>query len=100
MLHIVAIASTQNKLCCRIDALHPTPRVYLFAMSAALDLDKCFALVSFSACGQQKVQVRMREAKTPQRNVAGLELHPGGLVENEVSVIVIAMQGINRVSER
>ncbi len=69
----MAIASTQNKLCCRIDALHPTPHVYLFAMSAALDLDKCFALVSFSACGQQKVQVRMREAKTPQHKVAGLE---------------------------
>ena len=42
-------------------------------MSAALDLDKCFALVSFSACGQQKVQVRMREAKTPQHQVAVLE---------------------------
>lgn len=42
-------------------------------MSAALDLDKCFALVSFSACGQQKVQVRMMEAKTPQHKVAGLE---------------------------
>ena len=27
-------------------------------------------------------------------------VHPGGLVENEVSVIAIAMQGINRVSER
>ena len=37
---------------------------------------------------------------TPQRKVAGLELHPGGLVENEVNVIAIAMQGINRVSER
>lgn len=37
---------------------------------------------------------------TPQRKVAGLELHPGGLVGNEVSVIAIAMQGINRVSER
>ena len=44
-----AVYAKQMVLSHRCVAL--TLRVYLFAMSAALDLDKCFALVSLSACG-------------------------------------------------
>ena len=35
-----------------------TLRVYLFAMSAALDVRKCFALASLFACGQSGYRVR------------------------------------------
>lgn len=47
------------------------------------------------------VRYSKERKETPQHKVAGVRVvHPGGLVENEVNVIAIAMQGINRVSER
>ena len=39
-----------------------TLRVYLFAMSAALDVRKCLALASLFACGQSGVQSSARTA--------------------------------------
>ena len=46
-------ASTQNKLCLSHNrALHGHYVLYLFAMSAALDVRKCLALASLFACGQ------------------------------------------------
>ena len=44
-----------------------TLRVYLFAMSATLDVRKCFALASFFACGHrnERVQVSVKQKKQP-----------------------------------
>lgn len=52
-------ASTQNKLCLSHNrALHGHCVFYLLAMSAALDVRKCFALASLFACGQSGYRVR------------------------------------------
>lgn len=70
----MAIASTRNKkVLTHHRAMHEHCVLVLFAMSTSHDFGKCCALASLFACGQQKVQVRMREAKTPQHKVAGLE---------------------------
>ena len=51
-------ASTQNKLCLSHNrALHGHYVFYLLAMSAALDVRKCFALASIFACGLRKTNL-------------------------------------------
>ena len=50
-----------------------TLRVYLFAMSAALDVRKCFALASLFACGQlHKCRLQTKFADNAVRLVASL----------------------------
>ena len=67
-------ASALNKLCLSHNrALHGHYVFYLFAMSAVLDVRKCFALAALFACGQlQKCRLQTKFADNAVRLVASL----------------------------
>ena len=67
-------ASALNKLCLSHNrALHGHYVFYLFAMSASLDVRKCFALAALFACGQlQKCRLQTKFADNAVRLVASL----------------------------
>ena len=67
-------ASALNKLCLSHNrALHGHYVFYLFAMSAVLDVRKCFALAALFACGQlHKCRLQTKFADNAVRLVASL----------------------------